>query len=607
MSSSEDKNPKKGKRSFIPKLPSFRRKKNNPSPDDTSKSKSKKQRNENSSNTKISIAKETQTPKASPPLYRDKSTSQVVDTYNRCLAELKEEEEQNGNNQSRIRTALSNINTTSVFTTSTTTTCFINPEYEGDIWRLQNQNTKKGTGGDGEVQEINANVNQKRAESPTHIIPLSPVKTNSYQHIGRCSSVTSTLSSGSSLSLSSPGSLSKLIGGPKPYKSVFTDEPRGVKRQGSTPSDLDITSSCVSVSGSVSSLSPTIDDVATKVTVKSCSVPGLHQYPIVAPVESLSPGVSPKHSHSKREGAYTYDSSGCESEGSTKEKTLTRGSYDISSAAEKTSKDAAVPHTLVNLNFDLQAAAAASPQINANLRRERQRVLAGKAKSAVGEPSQNTVTKRQESPSSAAARREEELISPRSAASASSGPTNNNPASESRHEALIQPAQPHVGSDSCSGLAQRQQSAISTPRTSAALHTPQHSTPCSQINNAGQTAGQDQEKSDEVVLTRVRSVTSPIPLKTSRALYALSHIQLSAMRNKLRSESFDSSDLDSLASDDLMCEADNTFLDPSEESHLTQGNGMPGEQGFSPYPNSAKGKRLRNNSIEFLVASFDKR
>ena len=586
MSSTEDKHTKKSKRSFIPKLPSFRRKKNQQSTDGTpakSSTKLKKQKNENSSNGKATITKVTQTPQRDVTKH-DKSTSQIVDEY--ALAKLREE--QNGNPQEKTKKALPNLNTTSVFTAGTPTS-FTNPEYDGDVWRLQNANSTR-TRDEVTNQEINANLKQKSFDSPTHEAYQSPSKT-SPQRIDRPSSITSAISSSSSLSLSSPGSLSKLIGGPKPYRSIFSDEPRGVKRQGSTPSDVEFGSSCVSVSGSVSSLSPTVDDVATKVTVRCGSVPGLAQYPLVAPVASLSPGVSPKHNHgsSKREGAYTYDSSGWESEDSSKNKTLTRQSYDVN-AAQSHDGDVS-PTSLVNLNFDLQAAATASPQININVRRDRQKVLASKAQHAVEENTKKLVTEQQEDFGRAGAGREEALISQSSAAALSSGLTNNNTQLESRREASSPQTKPSTNAD--------RHTTVRQPETA-------HTTPRSQPNNAATTAVRPQEKTDQVVLTRVTSVTSPSPIKTPRTFYSPHHLQLSAMRNKLRSESFDSSDLDSLASDDLMCEAD-TFVDQSDESLLTHGPNMPGEQGFSPYPNAAKGKRLRNNSIEFLVATFDKR
>ncbi|XP_071479829.1 uncharacterized protein [Diadema antillarum] len=589
MSTLEEKNRKKSKRSFIPKLPSFRRKKNT-SPESTpskSSTKLKKQKNENTSNTKISVSitKETQTPQEDPK-YRDKSSCQDVKPFPSHLTSHKEEEEeeQNGNSCGNSVLPFPNINTSLDITRAATS--YTNPGYEGNIWQMENQNKAKICGNEEPQSEINANINQKPLKSLCSNVPANPAEF--CQDVTRCSSTTSTLSSGSSLSLSSPGSVTKLVGSPKPYKSIFDDDRRGIKRQGSTPSDVDIASSCISV-GSVSSLSPSREDIATKVTVRSVSTPGLQQYPVVAPVESLSPGVSPKHSHdnSKLEGAYTYDSSGGESQDNTNTK-----QERLEHPADH------VMCSIVNLNFDLKAAVAASPELNKNIGHVRHQSTTCKMRHSVEGNTHGLVTEQQEGRWSTQAVQAEALISPSSAAVPSKVPTNNNLELESNCEATTLATEAHVYNASHSV----------TPQLLASDSTSRYKT---QNANVAAAAAECDQKKNEVVLTRVTSVTSPKPAKAQRIPFSTQHpiaqrIQLTAMRNKLRSESFDSSDLDSLASDDLMCEGDSTFGELTDESHLHNST-MPGEQGFSPYQNMGKGKRLRNNSIEYLVASFDKR
>ena len=245
------KNQSKQKRSFLPRLPSFRKKKSalpvsssldkTPSPKFTKEEPVLGRTHEGGN------------------VMRRSKTSELVASFEKRLSDLEDE--------SNVTTKLDNSKVgrpaKTVKTPTSGTSKFSRFGFKGiaanRISSFENRNNNGNREKSKETpEEINANSSLTHVHKP---VTLSNRNCDNRRHqtdITRSGSTSSAKSPDSECS--SPGSLTtcKVLGLPMPYRSVFSDEPRGLKRQASSQS-VDPISSGISTASTSSTPSPCLE------------------------------------------------------------------------------------------------------------------------------------------------------------------------------------------------------------------------------------------------------------------------------------------------------------------------------------------------------------
>ncbi|XP_072050885.1 uncharacterized protein [Amphiura filiformis] len=256
--SGNQKNQSKPKRSFLPRLPSFRKKKSGspvsqadktPSPNLTSKEEPI-----------IGKTKEVNY------VMRRSKTSELVASFEKRLSDLKEDDPKIIIPKPKLDNSKADDNATITAKSPTSgTSKFSRFGFKGiaahRISRFENRNNNgNGEKVEEKTEEINANSPTSKLRKPATLSNRNLSDNRRTQtDVIRSGSTSSAKSPDSECS--SPGSLStstKVLGLPMPYRSVFSDEPRGLKRQASSQS-VDPISSGISTASTSSTPSPCIE------------------------------------------------------------------------------------------------------------------------------------------------------------------------------------------------------------------------------------------------------------------------------------------------------------------------------------------------------------
>ncbi|XP_022088874.1 uncharacterized protein LOC110978182 isoform X2 [Acanthaster planci] len=258
----------KSKRSFISRLPSFRKKKVPPPPESELDVHLKSAEEDLNGIVKVRPPSQGKNRKEDDVKRRSK-TSSIVASYEKRLSDMKEEENRfngrkdktgkaatlghHGNSKSVHQDGVSAAKSSSRFGFGFTwqkITSFENGNTNGKKTDVAN--------GRSNGDELNANVRHGTTGSSVrdHNLELN-LPHGSPPDRESTSSVRTPESDRSSVSSNMSNSSAKVYGQPMPYRSVFSDEPRGIKRQASSSQSEGLNSSSISMSRSTSPLHDT--------------------------------------------------------------------------------------------------------------------------------------------------------------------------------------------------------------------------------------------------------------------------------------------------------------------------------------------------------------
>ncbi|XP_033643864.1 uncharacterized protein LOC117303702 isoform X2 [Asterias rubens] len=245
----------KSKRSFIARLPSFRKKKHTPAKESELDMHLRSAEEDLNGGVKIRPPSQVKNRK-DDNVKRKSKTSSIVASYEKRLSDLKDEESRtNGKKNGNGKTSpVDNGGKQSPQGGATTTTTQKSSRFGfGFAWQkissFENGSGKK-TESKKQRDELNANIQQARGNIKSLSLDLelphgSPPDRESTSSVKTPESDRSSCSSNSSF---------KVYGQPMLYKSVFSDEPRGLKRQASSSQSEGFNSSGISLSSSTSPL-----------------------------------------------------------------------------------------------------------------------------------------------------------------------------------------------------------------------------------------------------------------------------------------------------------------------------------------------------------------